>query len=334
MAARLVARTVRGIEPVVAEEIRQRGLGQVERLGHREVWFRCASADVLRLRCADDVYLVGSTVDGIGRGKDSLRLLAKAASALPVRELLALRARFGGSPDTGSVDVSASFLGRRNYNRFDIEDAVGESLGLRYHSRRNGTVPPQGGMSWRVTVVDDQALLALRIGDRPLHRRDYRTVSRPGSLHPPLAAAMVRLAFRDGDRLLDPFCGTGTIPIEAAMAGCVSIVGSDRDLGAVAAARVNGRATSVGWVVADAGRLPVVEADLVVSNPPWGRQVPAAGILAKAPWRFWRELRRVLRPDGRAVLLMPGARPGAGFEVVDRIPVSVSGQHPEIVVVR
>jgi hypothetical protein len=189
---------VRGIEPIVAEEIRQRGLGQIERLGHREVWFCCASADVFGLRCADDVYVVGSTVDGIGRSRDSLRLLAKAASALPVQELLALRARFGGSP--------------------------------------------VAGMSWRVTIAGEQALLALRIGDRPLHRRDYRTVSRPGSLHPPLAAAMVRLAGR-GAGLLDPFCGTGTIPIEAAMAGCPSIVGSDRDPGAMAAARVNGRAS-------------------------------------------------------------------------------------------
>ncbi|WP_199429076.1 methyltransferase domain-containing protein [Qaidamihabitans albus] len=346
-AARLVARTIRGIEPVVAEEIRCGGLGRVEHLGHREVWFRCAAPGpaVLGLRCADDVFLVGATVTGIGRSRADLRLLARAAGELPVRPLLALRRRCGGAAAPGSVDVSASFLGRRNYTRYDIEDAVGEPLaagtGLPYRSRRGGVAPPPGGLSWRVTVADDRAVLALRIGARPAHRRDYRRISRPGSLHPPLAGALVRLARPvNGARLLDPFCGAGTIPIEAALTEhTLSIVGYDRDPAAVAAATANGAGTGVGWAVADAGRLPVPTGtvDMVVSNPPWNRQVPPSGTLARNPRWFWRELRRVLRPDGTTVLLLPdpdrhlaeAAR--AGLVPRERRPVSLSGTHPEIV---
>ncbi|GIG89489.1 methyltransferase domain-containing protein [Plantactinospora endophytica] len=348
-AARLLARTVRGIEPVVADEIATLGLGRIGGVGHREVWFDAddPGPEILELRCADDVFLVGTVVYGIGRGRADLRMLGKAATALPLSELLAGWRRCGGDRPISGVDVSASFLGRRNYTRYDLEDVVGEplaaALGLPYHSRRDGVAPPPGGLSWRVTVVDDRALVALRIADRPLHRRAYRRMSRPGSLHPPVAAALVRLAGpRDRDLLLDPCCGAGTIPMEAASGRTLSIVGSDIDRRVVAIAADNGGDTPIDWLVADAGRIPLPDGmvDLVVTNPPWNRQVPFAGILRQRRYRFWVELRRVLRPGGRAVLLVsdvdgqvPDAA-AAGLTVRGRHPISLSGSHPEIVVLR
>ncbi|MER7078705.1 methyltransferase domain-containing protein [Saccharopolyspora kobensis] len=345
-AARLVARSVRGVETLVAAEVR--AFGRVRRIGHREVFFDCAEPvpEVAELRCADDVLLVAAELTGVGRRRADLRLLAEAAAKVPGHRMLALRKRFGGPARSAHVDVTASFVGRRNYNRYDLEDAVGvplgAALGVPYRSRRGGVAPPEGGCSWRVTVVDDRAVLALRIGARPAHRREYRQISRPGSLHPPLASALVRLAEPfDGARLLDPCCGTGTIPIEAALSRpSLSVIGCDRDPRAVAAAAVNGRSTTGRWAVADAGRLPVAtgSVDLVVSNPPWDRQIPPAGVLAREPARFWRELRRVLRPGGRAVLLLPepdlGGAGTAGLALLDRRPVSLFGSHPEVVRLR
>ncbi|GAB3963264.1 methyltransferase domain-containing protein [Plantactinospora veratri] len=349
-AARLVARTVRGIEPVVADEIATLGVGRVSAVAHREVWFDCVDPgpEVLELRCADDVFLVGAVVYGIGRSRTSLRMLGKAATALPLREMLTGWRRCGGDRPISGIDVSASFLGRRNFTRFDLEDVVGEplaaALGTPYHSRRGGVAPPPGGLSWRVTLVDDRALVALRIAGRPLHRRAYRRVSRPGSLHPPVAAALVRLAEpRDGDLLLDPCCGAGTIPVEATRSGrALSIVGSDIDRAVVAIAAGNGGAAPVGWVVADAGRIPLPDGvvELVVSNPPWDQQVPFAGILAWRQRRFWTELRRVLRPGGRAVLLVSDvdgqlpAADAAGLALRELRPISLSGSHPVIVTLR
>jgi tRNA (guanine6-N2)-methyltransferase len=331
--ARLVARTVRGIESIVAAEIRERSIGEVEHIGHREVVFLAsAGAPVLDLRCADDVFLVAATVDGVDRARVGLRLLAEAAEAVPVGSLLAARRGVAGPTAASTVDVSASFLGRRNYNRYDLEDAVGEPLaraaGLRYVSRRDGTAPP-AGLSWRLTVTGDRALLALRLADRPLHRRPYRQVTRPGSLYPPLAAAMLRLAGPlAGARLLDPCCGAGTIPLEAG--DPLSVLATDYDPEAVEAARANGvRAAAV----ADAGRLPVGRGcvDVVVSNPPWGRQVSPSGLLGRDPRRFFAELRRVLVADGRAVLLLP-AGTAPGLTVLARHPVSLFGAHPEVLV--
>lgn len=325
-AARLVARTVRGIEDVVAAEIRT--IGRIDHIGHREVLFRCGSPDAaLALRTADDVFLVAAEVTGIGHTKADLRLLAEAAEAVDIPHL-----RSGNS-----TDVSASFLGRRNYTRYDVEDAVGPRLGTNYRTRRGGRVPPPGGLSWRVTITGDRALLALRLADRPLHRRAYRVCSRPGSLHPPLAAAMVDLAAPHlGATLLDPFCGTGTIPIEAAAEG-LRVVAGDRDPTALAAAMTNAGTRRISWLTADAASLPLADGsiDLVVTNPPWARQVTPTGELARHPDRFWRELRRVLHPEGRALLLLHDADLGgaarAGLTVLDRRPVSLSGRHPEVV---
>ncbi|MCK2241608.1 MULTISPECIES: methyltransferase domain-containing protein [unclassified Crossiella] len=421
-AARLVARTVRGLEQMVADEVRL--LGAVEWVGYREVGFRCAepTSAVLGLRCADDVLVHGASVRGVGAARADLGRLTAAVLAMPVAESLAVRKRCGGADTVAGVEVSASFVGRRNFSRYDIEDAVGgplaARLGVPYWSRRGGVAPPGGGLGWRVTLEGERALVGLRIGERPLHRREYRRVTRAGSVHPPVAAAMARLG-GVGGRMLDPCCGAGTLAVEAALAGAELVLGFDRDAEAVAAARANwggvtgadmvggagdarpgagvgwepassgqagavdweaagseqagtgvawsvtdagraragtassvaddGRAEAevarnvpnagqvgarVAWAVADAGRIPVADGaiDLVLCNPPWDRQVPAAGILARRPDRFWRELRRVLRPGGRAVLLLPehGIRP-AGFRVLSRVPISLAGRQPEIV---
>lgn len=59
----------------------------------------------------------------------------------------------------------------------------------------------------------------LRVGDLPLHRRAYKQHTVAGTLHPPLAAAMAALAdIRPGHTVLAPCRGSGTLPIEAALA--------------------------------------------------------------------------------------------------------------------
>ncbi|TMR04779.1 RNA methyltransferase, partial [Nonomuraea turkmeniaca] len=144
--------------------------------------------------------------------------------------------------------MSASFVGRRNYTRFEIEDAVGAELarplGVAYHSRSAGGRPPLDAMSWRVTIEGEQAVIALRPADRPLHRRPYKTASIRGTLHPPVAAAMAELARLHGARLvLDPCCGAGTTLIEAhVLAPHLRLLGFDHDPAALSAAAANARA--------------------------------------------------------------------------------------------
>jgi tRNA G10 N-methylase Trm11 len=114
---------------------------------------------------------------------------------------------------------------------------------------------------------------------------------------------------RDDDIVLDPFCGTGTVLIERAQIGRYkNLIGSDRDAGAIRAAREN-----IGprykpielhedW---DAGALPLADASVtkIVSNLPWGIKhgSHAANRRLYADWIA--ELNRVLTPKGKMVLL-------------------------------
>lgn len=356
VAVPLLARTVRGIEPLLRAEIHRSGAGTVRRSRHREVWFTAPDPGLAlrELRTADDVLLLAAVVDGVGRAKAALPRLGRAASAVDARALLALRER---APEPTGLDVSASFLGRRAYTRFDLEDTVGAELSallrLPYHSRRYGAAPPPGTASWRVTVEDDEAVIALRVAERPLHRRPYKTGSVPGTLHPPVAAAMARLARLDGARLvLDPCGGAGTTLVEArALAPHARYVGLDHSPRAALVATANsgpvtgeradpGRA--IAWAVGDAGRIPLPGGvvDRVIVNPPWGRQVPPSGLLRGDDGLLWRELARVLAPGGLVVALLHDApeqlrlASANGLRAERTVEVSLSGLHPVIAVLR
>jgi 23S rRNA G2445 N2-methylase RlmL len=339
----LVARCVRGLEPALAAEILRCGLGTITRLGHREVHFRAQrpAPEATVLRTADDVFLLAARMPDPGPSKAALGALSGLAAEADLRD----------APPVTGVEVSASFLGRRNYNRHDAEDAVGPALAARldapYHSRRDGIAPPPSHSGWRLTLDGTHATLMLRIADQPLHRRPYKRRTIPGTLHPPLAAAMAQLAGIDpGHVVLDPCCGAGTLLIEAAhLQPQARYRGFDAAQASLQAARANARGLEglprVDLRRADAGDLPLQDAsvDRVLSNPPWGTQVNPSGLLARDPARLWSELRRVLTPKGIAVVLIPD--PSAltaayrnGLTAVHLQQVRVSGTHSHLTQLR
>ncbi|WP_211589414.1 TRM11 family methyltransferase [Microbispora sp. H11081] len=290
----------------------------ITHIGHREVHFRAerpagARRLVLGLRTADDVFLLAARGDDVGTSRRGADALAGLAAAADLAVLARLRRDHGGPAGFTGVEVSASFLGRRGFTRYDVEDAVGRvlaaRLGVGYHSRRGGA-PPPGHSGWRVTLDGERATLLLRVAERPLHRRAYKRRSVPGTLHPPVAAAMAAMAgVEPGDTVLDPCCGAGTLLAEAVrQRPDIRACGFDLAWQAVAAARENAAGLPVAVARADAGRLPVPDgvADRVLANPPWGGQVAPGGLLAESAARWWAEVRRVLAPGGTAVVLLPG----------------------------
>ena len=96
--------------------------------------------------------------------------------------------------------------------------AVVESMKARYATEWF----PETGPTFRIRIflVNDVCTVALDSSGRGLHRRGYRTMNAQAPLRETLAAALVQLSYWSPARLLvDPFCGSGTIPIEAAMVG-------------------------------------------------------------------------------------------------------------------
>jgi hypothetical protein len=219
------------------------------------------------LRTADDVFLLAAQRPDIGTTRPALHDLIELADRTDTGHLLSLR-RKATTParEITGIDVSASFLGRRTFTRYNAEDVGGPSLarrlGVPYHSRRTGAAPPPGCCGWRLTLDGTRATLMLRVDDRPLHRRAYKQHTVPGTLHPPLAAAMAALAgIRPGHTVLDPCRGAGTLLIEAALARPdARFHGYGLSVDAVAAARANAGGLPVAVRRSDAGRLPLPDA--------------------------------------------------------------------------
>jgi tRNA (guanine6-N2)-methyltransferase len=345
----LIARTVRGIEYVAADEISALSPAHLA-MQQRQVTFRLDHLDarLTGLRTVDDLFLLLGSVDGIGHRKDALPRIAERSESRDWRQALGVVEETRSLPVRRRFDVVASLLGGRNYSRYDVEDAVGAKvarlLGGQYVSRRaaTGHVPPVD-LTVRVFIGADTATYALRLAAGPLHRRRYKHDASRGTLHPPMAAAMARLhGVGAGAVVVDPFCGDGTIPIEvAAVAPLAAVHGSDLDAARVANAVANAdrAGVRVSFTVADAGRLGFSDGsvDVLVTNPPWNVGVDASGRLADGLDRFWQEVSRVLPPAGRVGLIMDAELAAAktlrahGFDVHMRQNVRLAGRLSELV---
>ena len=99
-----------------------------------------------------------------------------------------------------------------------VKKAVVESL-LAAHRI---TELPETGPTYKIEIalLDNVATLTVETTGPSLHRRGYRQYAATAPLKETMAAALIQLSFWRPDRpLIDPFCGSGTIPIEAAMIG-------------------------------------------------------------------------------------------------------------------
>ncbi|MGI9458145.1 MAG: THUMP domain-containing class I SAM-dependent RNA methyltransferase, partial [Aeoliella sp.] len=104
----------------------------------------------------------------------------------------------------------------------------------------------EGTYAVEIELFENQASLLLDTSGAGLHKRGYRKLIAEGQLRETLAAAMVTLSVWNRDRpFIDPFCGTGTIAIEAALIGRNQAPGLDREFAAEAWPTVGGTAWHV-----------------------------------------------------------------------------------------
>jgi len=115
-----------------------------------------------------------------------------------------------------------------------IKKAIVKRLSARYRLSRL----PEDGASYKVkfAIVKDVVEIYLDTSGDALHKRGYRAKANEAPLRETLAAAMVDFARfrgnREGDALLDPFCGSGTIVIEAALKAANIAPGAKRSFDA------------------------------------------------------------------------------------------------------
>jgi tRNA (guanine10-N2)-dimethyltransferase len=184
----------------------------------------------------------------------------------------------------------------------DLERLMGSSIG--------GKVSlGNPACEYRAILSDDRCYFGkvLLHSDRSSYdqrRPGSRAFFHPGVMMPRLARALVNISLvGPGERLLDPFCGTGGILLEASLVGAAG-TGSDIDPCMVAGSRKNVPGAEL--VRADTGCLPFRDAsiDAVVTDLPYGQ---SSSIIAGSLEGLYRdalsEIRRVLLPGKRAVVV-------------------------------
>lgn len=243
-----------------------------------------------------------------------------------------------------SFRVRAERFGQHPYNRVDIERAVG---GV-FHSACGWRVRLEDPeVIVRADLLQDILLCGRLLTPAPLSQRP-RVFNQTVGVSTVVAAAAARISGLTAPSLvLDPFCGAGTLLVEAAHRfPSARLLGGDWNLPAVEGARKNlaavGAEARMAVEQADAlqlgERLSPASVDLVLSNPPFGLRIGKSIRFVGFFRKLLRGVARVLRPEGRIVLLVH--RPGQlreaagleGFSVLHQYPVVVGKVRPSLVV--
>lgn len=124
-------------------------------------------------------------------------------------------------PEDGKFWVTkANSVNSKLFSSSDIQSIVKKAIVERLKSKYKVGWFKEDGNSYplRVTIIKDVVTIAIDTTGNSLHKRGYRPASGKAPISESLAAALIMLTPWKKDRILvDPFCGSGTFPIEAAM---------------------------------------------------------------------------------------------------------------------
>ena len=130
----------------------------------------------------------------------------------------------------------ASSIKSKLFSPSDIQSIVKKAIVDRLSGKYNILRFPEDGSEYpiRITILKDEVTIGLDTSGDSLHKRGYRKLTVKAPITETLAAALISLTPWKKDRILiDPFCGSGTIPIEAAMIGLNIAPGMSRDFQAM-----------------------------------------------------------------------------------------------------
>ncbi len=213
-----------GLEGLVGDELRRMGMDQV-RVEDRRVFFEGDFAAMARanicLRMGERVMILLArfpvhSFEDLYQGVKAIALerFIPKDGAFPVKGY-SLDSQLHSVPDCQAIAKKAAV------------DRLGAKYGLSWL--------PETGATYqlRFSIMKDICEVFLDTSGASLHKRGYRAVGNEAPLHETMAAALVNLSrYRGRDYFWDPFCGSGTIVIEAALAALNRAPGLYREFGA------------------------------------------------------------------------------------------------------
>ena len=198
-----------GLEGLAAAELRRLGMDNV-RAQDRRVFFDGAPRDIARanlnLRTGERVMILLAAFEA-----KSFEALYQGVKAIPLEDLI---------PRDGAFPVKGYSLSSQLHSVPDCQSIVKKAAVDRLGGAYGLTWLPETGALYQIhfSILKDRCEVFLDTSGQGLHKRGYRAVANLAPLHETMAAAMVELAkFRGKEFFYDPFCGSGTLCIEAAL---------------------------------------------------------------------------------------------------------------------
>lgn len=345
---------VPGLEEIAVQELRSqpgdlRIIRTLQRFDERTslLIFRYGgpAQALLRLRSAEDVFALAVEIQGVPADRKGLAAIRGAigdagsvASAVDIASQIRSR-----KSRRISFRVIARVAGRHSYRRVDVQRAVERAALERFPTWR--LVEDHAQFELWVHMVAGEFLMGIRLSDITMRQRKGERINLPASLKPTIAHAMVIASEPQPDEVfLDPMCGSGTILIERAeLARYKLLLGGDINPEAVAATQKNigPRYKPIEIRQWDARHLPLADGSVsaIVTNLPFGKQIGTGEEIRRLYPELIHEWVRVLRADGRMVLLTSerdvlaaAIEREPALVVRRRIPVLVRGLEAEIAV--
>jgi len=202
-----------GFENILAEE-----LGELAAIGLRgissgrifvEVYRYEDLANVFRSRIANNIYILVQVEENVVHLDDIYRFVKSIdfAKFIEPWQTFAIRPERIGKHDFTSIDIG----------RVAGQAVIDSYLESRGHRLKVNLDNPDVEIYVELNV--DRLIVAVSLTRSSLHLRGYKLFAHPAGLKPTIACALLRFAgWRRDKPLVDPMCGGGTIPIEAALA--------------------------------------------------------------------------------------------------------------------
>jgi len=320
-----------GIEEIAAAEVREKlpGAGAVAR----------------PYGCPGQVGVETSGVDGLLR-LTTIHHVIEVRGESEILPLDGIRSWVRGLPfpelaDAASFRVSSRLVGNHDVGKLELQRAGGGVL----HERYGTPVDLEGfEINVRVDLYANQLVAGIQETRDSLGNRVERVRPLRSAIKPTIAAAMLRLAgaHRGGGVLIDPMCGSGTIPIEAARANPgLDVRASDWDAETLEVARetMARHRVEVEPRLADARRLGETDPgrfDYIVTNPPYGVRQARRTSISRLYRALLPSFARAVRDSGRIVMVVVkyraflAALEGSGLRVAAERVVAFGGLEPRI----
>jgi len=206
----LIATCAFGLEKLVYDEIKNLGLWVIKKEDGRVI-FEATYYDLIRcnlwLRCADRIQIKMAEFSAV-----TFDELFDQVFAIDWASLIGVN---------DSFPVQATSVKSALHSEPAIQSIVKKAIVKKLQSQHGTeTLPENSGATYPIIVKSnkDQFIISVDSSGDSLHKRGYRTKANVAPIKETLAAALVKLSDWTPDQtLVDPFCGSGTIAIEAAL---------------------------------------------------------------------------------------------------------------------